>query len=74
MERISIHTPEIKLDSFLKYAGLLSTGGQAKWLLQEGQVKVNGQVETRRGRKLQAGDVVQVEGVGSFRVEVSDSR
>ena len=52
----------IELQQFLKWKGLVSTGGQAKWLIQEGQVKVNGQVETRRSRKLIAGDVVTVAG------------
>ncbi len=52
----------IKLDQFLKWKGLVETGGQAKLLIQSGEVKVNGQVETRRGRKLHAGDVVTLGG------------
>ncbi|UFP96173.1 RNA-binding S4 domain-containing protein [Gloeobacter morelensis] len=48
----------IKLDQFLKLVGAVQTGGQAKILIQEGEVLVNGEVETRRGRKLQAGDQV----------------
>ena len=52
----------IKLDQFLKWRGLVETGGQAKHLIQEGQVQVNGQVETRRGRKLHAGDIVTFDG------------
>ena len=54
---------EIRLDQFLKVQGLASTGGQAKVLIQTGEVRVNGQVETRRRRKLHPGDVVQVGGV-----------
>lgn len=46
----------MKLDQFLKLQGVVSTGGQAKLLIQEGQVKVNGETETRRGRKLAVGD------------------
>ena len=42
----------IKLDQFLKFSGISSTGGQAKWMIFDGEVKVNGIVETRRGRKL----------------------
>ena len=51
----------IKLDQFLKFHGLAETGGQAKGLIQSGQVKVNGDVERRRGRKLKPGDVVEME-------------
>ncbi|MFS8860567.1 RNA-binding S4 domain-containing protein [Synechococcus sp. B60.1] len=52
----------IKLDQFLKWAGVVSTGGQAKQLIQAGQVQVNGEVETRRGRKLRLGDEVRALG------------
>jgi ribosome-associated protein len=52
----------IKLDQFLKLQGLASTGGQAKLLIQDGFVTVNGTVETRRGRKLAVGDRISVEG------------
>jgi ribosome-associated protein len=54
---------EIRLDQFLKWMGLAETGGQAKVLVQIGEVRVNGQIETRRRRKLHPGDVVQVEQV-----------
>ena len=52
----------IKLDQFLKLAQVATTGGQAKSLIQDGCVKVNQEVETRRGRKLHPGDVVEVNG------------
>jgi len=48
----------IKLDQFLKWQGIAETGGQAKQLIQDGRVRVNGQVERRRGRKLVEGDIV----------------
>ncbi len=48
----------IKLDSFLKWQNLVETGGQAKLLIQNGEVRVNGKIETRRGRKLVNGDKV----------------
>ena len=51
----------IKLDQFLKFMGVASTGGQAKLIIIDGGVKVNGEVETRRGRKLVLGDKVTVE-------------
>jgi len=51
---------EITLNDALKLSGLAQTGGQAKVLIQSGQVKVNGELETRRKRKLRAGDVIHV--------------
>ena len=52
----------IKLDQFLKLAQIVATGGQAKLVILEGHVKVNGEVELRRGRKLRDGDRVEVDG------------
>lgn len=57
-----MHGAPLKLDQFLKWAGVTATGGQAKMLVQSGQVRVNGEVETRRGRELRAGDRVEVGG------------
>lgn len=51
----------IKLDQFLKLAGIVETGGEAKHFILSGQVIVNGSIETRRGRKLYHGDVVTVD-------------
>ncbi len=62
MEKILIHTEYIKLDSLLKLAGLVETGGEAKMLIQDGQVQVNGEVCTMRGKKLRAGDTVTLDG------------
>lgn len=58
-QRVSIRTEFIKLDSLLKYAGLTDTGGFAKELIQGGQVKVNGEICTMRGKKIRSGDVVE---------------
>ncbi|MEY3456859.1 MAG: hypothetical protein RL215_16 [Planctomycetota bacterium] len=52
----------IELDRFLKLAELVTTGGEAKHLIRGGLVRVNGEVETRRGRKLRAGDFVEYGG------------
>lgn len=52
----------LQLDDFLKMHDVVSTGGQAKFLIQNGDVKLNGQVETRRRKKLSVGDVVEVDG------------
>lgn len=48
----------IKLDQFLKWVGVVQSGGEAKLLIQDGRVAVNGQIETQRGRKLLEGDRV----------------
>ena len=52
--------PGVVLGQALKVANVAGTGGEAKILIQGGQVKVNGEVDTRRGRKLQEGDIVEV--------------
>lgn len=62
MEKLRIHTEYIKLDALLKFAGLCETGGEAKELIQGGQVKVNGEVCTMRGKKCRAGDTVDLDG------------
>lgn len=67
-QKISIHSPYITLGQFLKHAGIIDTGGQAKWFLQENTVKVNGELENRRGRKLVSGDTVEIENVGNFEI------
>ncbi|GIP59165.1 S4 domain-containing protein YaaA [Paenibacillus woosongensis] len=68
MKTVGISTEYIKLDQFLKLADCVPTGGMAKALLQEAAVKVNGEPEDRRGRKLYPGDTVDVEGCGVFQV------
>lgn len=55
-------TGELRLDQFLKWQGLVGTGGEAKFRIQQGNVRVNGELEQRRGRKLQPGDRVQLAG------------
>ena len=52
----------IKLDSFLKAANAVGSGGEAKLIITEGDVRVNGAVELRRGRKLRPGDMVELGG------------
>ena len=67
MKKIEITTEFIKLDQLLKFAGLVMTGGEAKEVVVEGYVSVNGEVCTMRGKKLRPGDVVTFMG-GSWRV------
>ncbi len=52
----------LRLDQFLKLNGVSGTGGQAKLMIQNGEIKVNGEIETRRRRKLAPGDVVEWDG------------
>ena len=54
--------PYIKLDQFLKWQGIAQTGGEAKIIIKQGMVEVNGEEEIRRGRKLVTGDRVTVAG------------
>ncbi len=59
-QNVPIDDESIKLGQFLKLANLVETGAEAKQLLAGGVVRVNGEVETRRGRQLEVGDVVSV--------------
>ncbi|MBX9569026.1 MAG: RNA-binding S4 domain-containing protein [Candidatus Obscuribacterales bacterium] len=52
----------IQLDQFLKHQNLVGSGGEAKHFIRDGNVSVNGELETRRGRKLRNGDVVEANG------------
>lgn len=67
MEKVSINTEFIKLDALLKYAALVGTGGEAKYVISEGMVFVNDEVCTMRGKKIRPGDKVKFE---SFEIEV----
>ena len=62
MEVIEITTPFIKLDALLKFAALVGTGGEAKTVIQDGLVLVNGEVCTMRGKKITDGDEVALGG------------
>ncbi len=61
MENIKITTEFIKLDQLLKFANITENGADAKYLITEGYVKVNGSLEIRRGRKLYSGDIVDID-------------
>lgn len=66
MNEIMLETEYVTLGQFLKFTDIISSGGHAKWFLQENEVFVNGELENRRGRKLRNGDVVEIPEVGSF--------
>lgn len=59
IETIEINEEFIRLDNLLKFAGIAPTGGQAKFIIQNGEIKVNGEVCTMRGKKMRNGDKAQ---------------
>jgi ribosome-associated protein len=61
MNKIEISTEFIKLDAFLKWAAIVSSGSEAKLYIQDGLVKVNNEICTQRGKKLKVGDIVSFE-------------
>ena len=61
-DRIKIDSEYIKLQDLMKFCGLVGTGGEAKIVIQNGEVKVNGEVCTMRGKELRAGDKVEFDG------------
>ena len=67
-ETIQIDSEYIKLQDLLKLTGLAATGGMAKIVIQNGEVKVNGEVCTMRGKKIRPGDRVSVSGGGEVEV------
>lgn len=62
-QEIAIASEFIKLESLLKFAGVMETGGEAKLAIQAGEVSVNGEVCLQRGKKLRPGDLVTLDGV-----------
>ena len=72
MESIIIHTEFIKLQDLLKFANLVSSGGEAKERVQAGEVTVNGEVCTIRGKKIRPGDDVVFQGT-HYTVSYADS-
>lgn len=68
MEKIKIDTEFIRLDSLLKLTGMVDTGGQAKFIIQAGEVEVNGEQCTMRGKKMRPGDIAKYNGK-AFEVE-----
>lgn len=62
MIEVKIDTEYIKLDQFMKYQGIVNTGGEAKNLILEGNIKVNENVELSRGKKLKPGDIIEFQG------------
>lgn len=69
-KNISSHT---RLDQFLKWAGVAATGGMAKILIQNGEIAVNGKIETQRGKKLSHGDLVQTPGGVTYQIMIKEN-
>ena len=72
MEKISINTEKIQLDQFLKWAGILESGGQVRPMLDEGLICVNGVKETAKRKQLHPGDVVKIIDIGEYEVVRED--
>ncbi|MCB9136341.1 MAG: RNA-binding S4 domain-containing protein [Anaerolineales bacterium] len=68
---VELENLPIELAKLLKYEGLVATGGEAKIIITEGHVRVNGEVETRRGKKINVGDVVQV---GNESIKIAEKK
>lgn len=62
MEEIIINSEFIKLDALLKFSSLVGSGGEAKFVIQENMVSVNGEICTQRGKKIFNGDIVEFNG------------
>ena len=62
METIIIHEEFIRLDNLMKYAGMCNSGGRAKYLIQNGEVKLNYEICTMRGKKIRSGDRIEYDG------------
>jgi len=63
MKQIKIDSEFIKLDQLMKLADMVGSGGHAKSMIQDGEVKVNGNVEYQRGKKIRSNDIIEVEGI-----------
>lgn len=73
MRDVAIRDDTIRLGQLLKFGGLVDSGAEAKLVLAEGLVRVNGEPEARRGRQLHAGDVISLEGQDAVRVAACDT-
>lgn len=68
MEEIAISTPTIQLDQLLKWAGIVETGGQVKFFLEEGAIFLNGKLVTEKRKKLIPGDVIEIQDLGTWKI------
>ncbi|HWR44028.1 RNA-binding S4 domain-containing protein [Sporomusa sp.] len=68
MEEIEIHTPEINMDQLLKWMGIIDNGAHIKIFIEDQMIKLNGAIVTERRKKVRPGDVIDIKGIGSWRV------
>lgn len=68
METVQITTDMIQLDQFLKWASIIQSGGETKVLLLENRINVNGTLCTAKRKKLYPGDVVEIKGIGTYKI------
>lgn len=68
MDEIGISTTTIQLDQFLKWAGIVETGGQVKLFIEDGLILVNGIQITERRKKIQPGDIIEIRDIGIWKV------
>ena len=68
MERVKIGTEMIQLDQFLKWASILQSGGEIRFLLDEQRIFVNGELCSAKRKKLHVGDIVEIKGIGTYEI------
>ena len=68
MEKVKIETEMIQLDQFLKWASILQSGGEIRFLLDEQRIFVNGELCSEKRKKLYAGDIVEIKGIGTYEI------
>jgi len=67
-EKIAIHTDTIQLGQFLKWAGIIDSGGQTKYFLDNKSIKINGIVITEKRKKIVVGDIIEVKDIGIWQI------
>ena len=65
MQTIEINTDEIQLDQLLKWAAIVNSGGQVKFMIEDEIIKLNGVIVTARRKKIKPGDIIEIDGEGS---------
>ena len=68
MEKVKIETEMIQLDQFLKWASILQSGGEIRFLLDEQRIFVNGKLCSAKRKKLYVGDIVEIKGIGTYEI------
>ncbi len=68
METIQIHSQPIQLDQLLKWAGIIDSGGQVKYLLEQQLININGEIISQRRKKVYPNDIVEIKGIGTWRI------